>query len=146
VTQEVPVRDEFRPDIKAHVAKDDQGKVRQVFYTDERWLPSVESPRQASIEYVRSQAGLFEIGTTPLDRLHELVTYTEPREEGDSYRFAEDKQQFDSATIAFAQTSHNIPVWRTGISVTIKRGPTRVVDSSTCFPRGWLRRPAVARR
>lgn len=125
------MNDEFRPDLKAHVVTDDEGKVRQVFHTDERWLPSVENPRQAAIEYVRSQASLLEIAPTELDRLHELVTYTEPRrQEGDSYRFAEEKAQFDSATVAFAQTYDNVPVWRTGISVTIKREPSRVVEST----------------
>jgi zinc metalloprotease ZmpB len=124
------MNDEFRPDLKAHVVTDDEGKVRQVFHTDERWLPSVETPRQAAIEYVRSQAGVFEVDSAALDRLHELVTYTEPREEGDSYRFAEEKSQFDSATVAFAQTYHNVPVWLTGMSVTIKREPSRVVEST----------------
>lgn len=124
------MNDEFRPDLKAHVVTDDEGKVRQVFHTDERWLPSVESPRRAAIEYVRGQAGLFEIATSALDRLHEPVTYTEPREEGDSYRLAEQKSQFDSTTVAFAQAYHNVPVWRTGITVTIKGEPSRVVEST----------------
>src|SRR5215207_6584164 len=105
------MKDEFRPDRKAHVVTDDEGKVRQVFHTDERWLPSTGNPRQAAMEYVRIQAGLLEIGAGELDRLHEHVTYTEPRREGPSYRFAEQKLQFDSATIAFAQTFHNVPVW-----------------------------------
>lgn len=86
------MNDQFRPDLNAHVVTDDEGKVRQVFHTDERWLPSVEAPQQAAMEYVRTQAGLLEIDTSALDRLHELVMYTEPREEGGSYRFAEEKR------------------------------------------------------
>ena len=66
--------------------------------------------------------GLLEIEERALERLHEPVTYTEPRDEGDSYRLAEEKQQFDSTTIGFAQTYLNIPVWRTGITVTVKGG------------------------
>jgi hypothetical protein len=125
------MRDEFRADLRAHVVTDEQGKVRQVLYTGDRWLPSVESPRRAAVEYVQSQAGLLEIEPTTLDRLHELVTYMEPRRrEGASYRFAEEKEQFDSATVAFAQTYDNVPVWRTGITVTIKREPSRVVEST----------------
>lgn len=44
------MNDAFRPDLKAHVVTDDEGKVRQVLHTDERWLPSTENPRQAAIE------------------------------------------------------------------------------------------------
>jgi zinc metalloprotease ZmpB len=124
------MNDQFRPDLRAHVVTDDAGKVRQVFHTDERWLPSTENPRLAAIEYVRSQAELLEIETAALDRLHELVTYTEPREEDASYRLAEEKSQFDSTTVAFAQTHHNVPVWRTGVSVTIKGEPSRIVEST----------------
>jgi hypothetical protein len=36
----------------------------------------------------------------------------------------------DSATIAFAQTYDNVPVWRTGISVTIRREPSRIIEST----------------
>jgi hypothetical protein len=47
VTQEGSAERRVRPDLKVHVAKDDEGKVRQVFHTDERWLPSVERVRRA---------------------------------------------------------------------------------------------------
>ena len=128
------MNDEFRSDLKAHVVRDEDGKIRQVFHTDERWLPSVESPRRAAIEYVRGHASLFEIAGRALDRLNELVTYTEPREEGDSYRLAEEKSQFDSTTVAFAQTYHNVPVWRTGMSDFMISTMSRYV---TCDG-GWL--------
>lgn len=122
--------DEFRPDLNAHVSTDENGVVRHVLHTDERWLPSEENPRRAAMEYVRAQAGLLSIDEAALDRLHESVTYLEPREEGDSYRLAEEKRQFDSTTVAFAQTFLNVPVWRTGVSVTVKGGPSRIVEGT----------------
>src|SRR5215218_6679602 len=122
--------DEFRPDLNAHVAVDDDGKIRQVLHTDERWLPSEANPRRAAIEYVRLQAGLFDLAPAALERLHEPVVYTEPEPEGDSFRLAEEKQQFDTSTIAFAQTYGNVPVWRTGVTVTVKGGPARIVEST----------------
>jgi hypothetical protein len=51
---DVEMDDQFRPDLRAHVVTDDAGKVRQVFHTDERWLPSTENPRRAAIEYIQS--------------------------------------------------------------------------------------------
>src|SRR5262245_17783143 len=100
---------EFRPDLKAHVTIDDAGIVRQILHTDERWLPEQQSPRRAAMEYARAQADLFRIAPTALDRLHEPVDYANPRDEGESYRLAEEKRQFDGTTVAFAQTYLNVP-------------------------------------
>jgi len=124
------MENEYRPELKAHVSVDDEGKVRHVLHGEERWRPADGDPRSAAIEYVRAQAGLLEIADAALDRLDEPVTYTEPREEEDSYRLAEEKRQFDSVTVAFAQTYLNVPVWRTGISVTVKGEPSTVVEST----------------
>jgi hypothetical protein len=38
--------------------------------------------------------------------------------EAAGYRPAEEKRQFDSVTVAFAQTYLNVLVWRAGLSVT----------------------------
>jgi hypothetical protein len=124
------MNDQYRPDLKAHVSTDEDGTVRHILHTDERWLPSQENPLRAAMEYVRHQASIFSIQVSALDRLHEPVTYLEPRDEGESYRLAEEKHQFDSTTVGFAQTYLNVPVWRTGLSVTVKGGPSRVVEGT----------------
>src|SRR5215207_1703194 len=121
---------EYRPDLKAQVSTDDEGKARHILHTEERWRSSQKDPRDAAIEYVRAQAGLLELADAALDRLDERVTYTEPREEREAYRLVEEKRQFDSATVAFAQTYLNVPVWRTGISVTVKGEPGEIVEST----------------
>lgn len=121
---------EFRPDLKAHVTVDEDGRVRQILDTDERWMPSETIPHRAAMEYVRSLALLLKIEEPALDRLHEPVTYTEPRQEGESYRLEEEKRQFDTVTVGFAQTYLNVPVWRTGVTVTIKGEPDRIIEST----------------
>jgi zinc metalloprotease ZmpB len=121
---------QYRPELNAYVSTDDEGRVRQVLHGDAPWRSAQESPRRAAMEYVRAQAGLLEIADMALDRLDEPVTYTEPRAEEDSYRLAEEKRQFDSSTFAFAQTYLNVPVWRTGISVTVRGDPGSVVEST----------------
>ncbi len=124
------MENQYRPELKAHVSVDAEGKVRHVLHSEELWRPTEEDPRRAAIEYVRAQAGLLEIADPALDRLDEPVTYTEPREEEESYRLAEEKRQFDSVTVAFSQTYLNVPVWRTGISVTVKAEPSGIVEST----------------
>lgn len=122
--------DQYRPDLKANVSTDEDGTVRHVLHTDGPWLPSQEDPRRAAMEYVRSLADPLGIREAALDRLDEPVSYAEPRDEGGSYRLVEEKRQFDSVTVGFAQTYMNVPVWRTGLTVTIKGEPSRIVEST----------------
>jgi zinc metalloprotease ZmpB len=124
------MENQYRPDLNAQVSTDDDGRVRQVLHRDEPWRSTTDDPRAAAIEYVRAQAGLLDIAEAALDRLDEPVSYREPREEAGSYRLVEEKRQFDTATFGFAQTYLNVPVWRTGISVTVKGEPASVVEST----------------
>jgi hypothetical protein len=121
---------EYRPDLKAQVSIDDEGRARHVLHTEEPWRTTQADPREAAIEYVRAQAGLLEVPDEALDRLAERASYTEPREETEAYRLVEEKRQFDSSTFAFAQTYLHVPVWRTGISVTVKGEPGEIVEST----------------
>src|SRR5215203_7028028 len=121
---------EFRSDLKALVTADEDGRVRQIVHTDERWIPTQTIPRRAAIEYVHSLAPLLKIEEPALERLHEPVNFAEPRQEGASYRLEDEKRQFDTTTVAFAQTYLNVPVWRTGVTVTIKGEPNRIVEST----------------
>lgn len=120
----------YRPELKADVAIDDEGRVRHVLHSRDDWRSSQEDPRAAAIEYVRAQAGLLEIDDAALGRLDEPVTYTEPREEEHSFRLVDEKRQFDSVTFAFAQTYLNVPVWRAGITVAVK-APASIVETTS---------------
>ena len=121
---------QYRPELRAYVSVDDDGRVRQVLHSEDHWQSNEADPRRAAIEYLRAQAGLLEIAGPALNRLDERVSYTEPRQEEESYRLVEEKRQFDSRTFAFAQTYFNVPVWRTGISVTVKGEPGSIVEST----------------
>ena len=125
----------YRADLNAHVSTDDDGRVRQVLHTEQPWQSS-EGPRRAAIEYLRAQGGLLDLPEQSLDRLEEEAPgEAEPRPEQESYRLVEEKRQFDTATFGFAQTYLNVPVWRTGVSVTVKGDPGSVVEStSTTLP------------
>lgn len=126
---------EFRPEINAQVATDDEGRVRHVLHIDEPWRSSAATPREAAVEYLREQAGMLETAGVSLEGMDERATHDEPRVEGSAYRLVDEKRQFDSTTVAFAQTHLGVPVWRTGVTVTVKDDPTRVVEStSTTLP------------
>jgi zinc metalloprotease ZmpB len=124
------MQNQDRPDLKARVSVDDEGTVRHLLHHDEEWEPTEKDPRAAAIEYVRAQAGVLEIPERALERVDERVAYTEPRDEEGAFRLVDEKRQFDSITFAFAQTYLNVPVWRRGISVTIKADPPSVVEAT----------------
>src|SRR5215218_6352587 len=127
------MENEYRPELKAQVTVDDDGIVRHLLHTEEPWRPPTEGaldPLRAAVEYIRAQSGLLGIADATLEGIDERVSYAEPRMEQDSYRLVDQKQQFDSATFAFAQTYLNVPVWRRGISVTVKRDSSGVVEST----------------
>jgi hypothetical protein len=126
---------EFRPDINAQVATDDEGRVRHVLHLDEPWRSRAETPREAAIEYLRAQAGTLETAGVALGAVGERARHDEPGDVDSSYRIVDEKRQFDSTTVAFAQTHLGVPVWRSGVTVTVKGDPTRVVEStSTTLP------------
>jgi hypothetical protein len=122
---------EFRPELNAQVATDDEGRVRHVLHIDEQWRSGAGTPREAAVEYLREQAGMLETADISLDGMDEPATYDEPRDAGSAYRLVDEKRQFDSTTVAFAQTHLGVPVWRTGVTVTVKDDPTRVVESTS---------------
>lgn len=123
------MKDEYRADLGARLAIDDDGIVRSINHSDGYWLPADQGPRLAATEYLRSFASVLAVGESSVDRVQEPVSYTEPRAEGSSYRLGREKQEFDGATVEFVQTDLNVPVWRKGISVSVKLAPSRVVGS-----------------
>lgn len=125
------MQNEYRPDLRAHVSVDDEGRVRQILHGQEQWQTGEGDQRRAAVEYLRAHAGVLDISEEALRSPDERAEYTEPRAEGESYRLVEEKRQFDSTTFAFAQTYLNVPVWRTGVTVTVAGRPNRVVESTS---------------
>ena len=111
---------------------DEDGIVRHVLHTEQPWRPptearSIHSRRPSST--CAPSPGCW-ARDAALESVDERVNYAEPRPDQDSFRLVDEKQQFDSATFAFAQTYLYVPVWRRGISVTVKRDSSGVVEST----------------
>ncbi|MBA2952589.1 hypothetical protein GON03_21445 [Nocardioides sp. MAH-18] len=50
-------------------------------------------------------------------------------------RFAGEKRQFDTTTVAYQQTWRGIPVWRSGLTVTLRTSPARIGNvHNTTYP------------
>jgi len=119
----------YSPDLKAHLSFDADNTVRHIRHSQEFWLSEDPIPRQASIAYLYAVAETFKIPAGQLKNLHTQVSFLDPREQGIEYHLSEEKHLFDSTTVGYYQTYMNVPVWRQGLSVTIKQNPNRVVAS-----------------
>lgn len=119
----------YRPDLKAHLSVDDAKKVRSVRHSQEQWLSDRSNPLLAAADYLQHMAGVFEIPEDQLRNLPQRVSFLDPREQKVEYRLSEEKKLFDSTTYGFYETYLNVPVWRAGLSVTVKQNPNRVVHS-----------------
>jgi hypothetical protein len=117
----------FDPSLKAHLTTDEHNTVRLVQHSEMYWESEASVPRHAAAEYLHAMATTLSIPASQLTALHMAASHDSPREQGVDFRLSETKQQFDSTTIGYAQTFFNVPVWRQGLSITMKDNPTRVV-------------------
>jgi zinc metalloprotease ZmpB len=120
----------YDPTLQAHVSIDDDQTVRQIRHSQEAWLGEANVPRLSAAEYLMSVAGTFGIPQDQLNRLHQEVSFLDPRAQGVEYQLSEIKRAFDSTTVGYYQTYLNVPVWRAGVSVQLKENPARVVGST----------------
>lgn len=120
----------YRPDLKAHLSLDQQGKVRHIRHSQEYWPSEQDIPRLSANDYLNETAEILQIPKEQLKNLHRKVSFLDPREQNIEYHLSEEKHLFDSITVGYYQTYMNVPVWRRGLSVKIKQNPNRIVGST----------------
>lgn len=130
------MREIANTELKARLSVDDNERVRQINHLEEPWESSQESPLMAAIDYLQQVAGVLETSYAELQNPHQKVSFVEPMEQEVEYRLGEQKQLFDSTTIIFNQTYLNVPVWRAGITLTLKHNPNRVVMATDTSQQG----------
>ena len=123
------MKESYHPDLKAHVLTDDTSRVRAIRHTQEYWESPLSGGLTTAVAYLRHFAPVFEIPPSTFDRLETKVSFLDPRAQDEEYRLSEERRQFDSETFGFYQTFLNVPVWRAGLKVVVKQGPSRVVSS-----------------
>jgi zinc metalloprotease ZmpB len=130
------MKEEYRPDLRAHVFTDNTNRVRSIQHSQEYWESPTGGGLATAIAYLKEFAGEYEIAGGQLDRLASKVEFLEPRKQAGEYRLCEEKRQFDAAIFGFYQTYLNVPVWLAGLKVTVKLAPNRVVRSEDTSQRG----------
>ncbi len=121
------MKTKYDAQLKGHLSFDDQNVVRYINHNQQYWLAATNNPRQLACEYVQQVAATFHIGESQVNHLHQRVDFLNPRKQAIEFRLSDEKSQFDATTIGFYQTCNNVPVWRAGLSVSVKQNPARVV-------------------
>lgn len=119
----------YRADLKAHLSLDEREVVRHIRHSGELWLSEQNIPRKVAEEYLHAFSEVLQFPKEQLSKLYQQVSYFEPREQGAEFHLGEEKHLFDATTVSYCQTFLNVPVWRKGLSVSIKQNPYRVVDA-----------------
>ncbi len=117
----------FDPRLKAMLSLDDSEVVRGINHTGELYESEKDTPRIAALEYLNDIHDVLQIPAKTLKNAYQKVSYIHPMDQEVEYRLSEEKTFFDSTTFGFYQTYLNVPIWRTGLSVTLKHGPNRIV-------------------
>ena len=120
----------YDPTLKANITLDESGRVRGVNHLDK--YPEIQDlqGREAADAYIRDVADALVIAPDALKELQQRVSFFDPRPQDIAYRFDDEKGLFDSATYAYYQTYLNTPVWASGLTVTLKQAPARVVAAT----------------
>lgn len=120
----------YKPNLKAHVSVDNEGKVLHIRHSQEYWESEDNIPRVSAETYLNEWAETLQIPKEQLQNLNKKVSFYDPREQGVQYQLDEEKHLFDSTTVGYYQTYLNTPVWRKGLSVKIKQNPNRIIGST----------------
>ena len=115
--------------LKARMTMDEAGRVRSISHSQEFMASEQEDPIDVAVSYLSNVAGVLGVQESEMSNPRAHVDFFSPAETGVQYRLSEVKQHFGTTTVSFYQTCLNIPVWRAGVSVTIKNKPNRVVGA-----------------
>lgn len=119
----------YRSDLKAFVTLDDKRRVQHILHTPKYSLSEKNNARLAAADYLRRQADTFSIPSAHLKNLNQPVSFLDPHTRDIEYRYYETKKFFAASTFCYYQTIHNVPVWRTGATVTVKPNPYRIIHA-----------------
>jgi hypothetical protein len=135
---------EFIADRDVYLDRDQLGTVRQLRHLDAPFASATNTPQLAAAEYLHSYGDLLELTTSELEALS-LHPAAEPEDVGVELRYLGEKQQFDTATVAYNQTVLGLPVFEAGVAVQMKTAPFRVLSSqSTQHPEIHVDHPTAA--
>ncbi len=122
--------EEYESNRRLYLERDDEGFVRQLRPADRNRPTSAQLPQQAAVEFLTDNAEVLGIDADWL-----TGAGLGDAGEGIELRFDGEKRHFDSTTVTFQQTWRGIPVWRRGVTVTMRENPARVAAvQNTTYP------------
>ena len=124
----------FDESLAAQISIDESNHVRSINHSIGQVQTDAKSPREAVIAYLHQHCSELQIHDEQLTELPQRVSFREPRECKEQFNLLEERHVFDSHMYSFAQTYLNIPVWKSGIKITGKDAPNRIVSAvnTTC--------------
>jgi zinc metalloprotease ZmpB len=126
------MRTRYDSGLGAQLTLDDSGRVRQINHFEQLWEPETaeKTARDVAAAYIRTIAPMLKVKSEKLEELDAPVSYLAPQKQEVQYRLSEEKSLFDSTTLGYVQTVNNVPVWGSGLTVTVKHAPFRVVSAT----------------
>jgi hypothetical protein len=121
---------EFDATSNVHVDRDLTGAARNLLHVEQVYPSKARTAQLAAREYLEKFGPLVGIKTEELQQAG-LRPERAPVEAGIEYRFLEEKPQFDSVTVTFAQTFLGLKVWDAGVAVHMLQNPFRVVSAQS---------------
>ena len=116
--------------LNANLTLDDSDRVLSIDHRDQYHEIADVRGQEAAETYLRHVSQTLKLESSELNNLRQVVSYLNPREQGVEYHFSDEKLMFDTTTYAYYQTYLNVPVWASGVTVTVKQAPARVLAST----------------
>ena len=121
---------EFNVGRNVYLDRDQQGTVRQLRHIDQPFASPARTPQLVAADYLHSYADLLQVPATGLAHITESPAQR-PEPADVELRYLGEKQQFDTATVAYHQTALGRPVWEAGVAVQMTVSPFRVLSSQS---------------
>jgi zinc metalloprotease ZmpB len=121
---------EFNVGRNVYLDRDQGGTVRQLRHVDQPFPSQARTPQLVAADYLNSYADLLEVPATGLAHITESPAQR-PEPADVELRYLGEKQQFDTATVAYHQTALGLPVWEAGVAVQMTVSPFRVLSSQS---------------
>lgn len=119
------------PNVK--VRRDKEGKVRNIEHLQEPYLPE-DNFEQASCQalasgYLSKLIPILEIPKNTLNNLAEGPLSTIDLKLGNELRLVQEKRIMANTTLEYAQTHFGLPIWHSGVSVSVHHEPLRTTST-----------------
>ena len=132
----------FDESLAAQVLSEECGHIRSINHSIGQVQRGTRGPLEGAIAYLRQHSCEFKIPDEQLMDLSGRASYRRPRQCTQQFRLLDERHVFDSHMFFFAHTYLNIPVWNSGVKITTKDAPIRVVSAvnttchgvKTCLP------------